>query len=184
MAAEGEQVRERLGFLRLEASGSWGVGELGYYLLRLDDAYKAASSITLLIAEPEFPYQYAWPPPFAPYPETFHVLPGTAELQALANIRAGVLRVWSIRLESPGWFEVIGSWNPLKIIADAVAAWRSENTERTRQLRAFQLELLNRMEPRVRAHYAGALLQQTVDLTQPIAIDGRISKVSATEQTA
>jgi len=43
---------------------------------------------------------------------------------------AMTLEVLSIRLESPGWIELVGSLNPLKVIADFITHWRSENTKR------------------------------------------------------
>lgn len=40
------------------------------------------------------------------------------------------LMIRSVRMSSPGWLEVIGAFNPLKIIADFFTAYRAENTKR------------------------------------------------------
>lgn len=45
---------------------------------------------------------------------------------------SGALDVNSIRYGSPGWFELIGNLNPLKVLADAVTEYREQNTIRER----------------------------------------------------
>lgn len=50
------------------------------------------------------------------------------------------LIVDKIRYASPGWMELIGSLNPLKVIADIIRDWRKENTERLRINQQFQLD--------------------------------------------
>lgn len=47
------------------------------------------------------------------------VVPYTAQLEVAA-----------IRLESPGWINLLGHLNPLKTIADFISKWRAENTKR------------------------------------------------------
>jgi len=183
------QESERDGILRLQMSGGWGVAELGSYLSLLDEAYRLAATLSLLVAEPELPFNYGWPGLITvrgDYPERTvfpwsSVPPEMTEIKALAGARAGLLRVHSFQLESPGWLEVLGALQPLRIIADSIARWRSENTERRRLLHAFQLQLLSRLPPAVQARYAAGLLEQTMADTQRLAIDVRVSEVSVSD---
>jgi len=168
------------GTLRLELDGVWSVEDFGDYLRRLNRAYQAADAVSLLVAEPDFFYRYGWPVP-GPYPPDFRYRPpDKGELRALAASRAAVLEVKSVEFSSPGWIEVIGSLNPLRVVADAVAQWRAENRERGRQSRAFQLELLDRLPPAAQAQYAAELLEETLDQTKPLALDRRITRIELT----
>jgi hypothetical protein len=40
------------------------------------------------------------------------------------------LAIDAIRIESPGWVQLFGSLNPLKVVADFISRWRAENTKR------------------------------------------------------
>lgn len=52
--------------------------------------------------------------------------------QVLLAVRPFVipLAIDAVRIESPGWLQVVGNLNPLKVIADFVSKWRAENTRR------------------------------------------------------
>jgi len=41
------------------------------------------------------------------------------------------LTVGAIRISSPGWIDLVGSLNPLKVVADFITNYRAENTKRT-----------------------------------------------------
>jgi hypothetical protein len=54
-------------------------------------------------------------------------------LQSILNVvNPFVMRlaVDTIHIGSPGWIQVLGSLNPLKVVADFVSSWRAENTKR------------------------------------------------------
>lgn len=53
-------------------------------------------------------------------------------LISIAQRYSGDLYINSIEYSSPGWLEIIGNLNPLKVVADIIANWRKENTERKR----------------------------------------------------
>jgi len=48
----------------------------------------------------------------------------------LVSLLVASLDIGGIRLESPGWIQVIGHLNPLKTIVDFISKWRTENTKR------------------------------------------------------
>jgi hypothetical protein len=74
---------------------------------------------------------------------------------------AMTLTVGSIRLESPGWMELIGSLNPLKVIADFITGCRAENTKRMaiRSNEAIQRD-------RIRAKFATDILKMLPERTR------------------
>ena len=41
------------------------------------------------------------------------------------------LTINRVHLASPGWIEMIGNWNPLKLILEFITKWRAENTKRS-----------------------------------------------------
>jgi hypothetical protein len=91
------------------------------------------------------------------------------------------LDIDAIKLQSPGWLQVIGNLNPLKVIADFISKWRAENTkrlqikttaaterervhsesalERERMLRAFALEVLRQLPDDQRGPHASRLAE-------------------------
>lgn len=60
-----------------------------------------------------------------------------------AGRRRGVdLRINQVRMASPGFIELIGSLNPLKVMADFISAWRAENSLREQGRRQTKIEVL------------------------------------------
>jgi hypothetical protein len=82
------------------------------------------------------------------------------------------LAVQSIQLESPGWVEVCGSLNPLKVIADFISGYRAENTKRMAlrindsierdKIRAkFATEMMKMMPSKIRAEAPHTIVEVT-----------------------
>ena len=40
------------------------------------------------------------------------------------------LTVDAISFASPGWIQLVGDWNPLKVLSEFITKWRAENTKR------------------------------------------------------
>jgi len=64
-----------------------------------------------------------------------------SQLVSISNRHIGDLILKRIHLGSPGWIDIIGSWNPLKVIADAIVEWRKLNTEQDSKAREMVVEL-------------------------------------------
>jgi hypothetical protein len=155
-----------LGAIRLGISGSWSVREFKDMLSSLDDVYQRVAGTMLLgdlvreearrnenLDEKERydEISYGWSNTyygrrflderrrdavFQPFHETLEV---TRPLIEPLNVDA-------VRIESPGWVQLIGHLNPLKTIADFITKWRAENTKREQMRRkaAFDTEQANR----------------------------------------
>jgi len=55
-----------------------------------------------------------------------------SDLILLAEQYTGALHLWNLRYSSPGFVEVLASFNPLKLIADFIIEWRKQNIEKER----------------------------------------------------
>ncbi len=159
------------GAMRLAIGGAWTAEDLGQLLTNLNEGYQAAAAFTYLTRLPA------------------SMLPSLRgrpieEVIALAAHQTAPLSIASIRYESPGWIQVLAAWNPLKVMADCIGQWRTENSQRTRlnlqyqrQERAYHLELLKMMPPDMAAEYAGRLLDRVVGSAMAVARDTRIERV-------
>ena len=63
------------------------------------------------------------------------------------------LAVDAISYASPGWIQLIGDWNPLKVLSEFITKWRAENTKRDANLMKFENDRL-----RIQADLAAKLL--------------------------
>jgi hypothetical protein len=184
-----------LGAIRLGISGSWSVHEFKDVLSSLDDVYQRLAGTMLLgdlvreearlnekLDEKDLydEMSYGWSNTyygmrlfderrraavFQPFHET---LEATRPLVAPLNVDA-------VRLESPGWVQLIGHLNPLKTIADFITKWRAENTKReqVRTKAAFDTEQANRKFafdilshlPETRRHEVASRLAEIAEFT-------------------
>jgi hypothetical protein len=103
------------------------------------------------------------------------------EVVKTMNPYAITLEVGSIRFESPGFFEVLGSLNPLKLVADFITNWRAENTKRItiqsnetiqfEKVRAkFATDVLKMMPEAVRGESAHRIVEITNSVITPSAL--------------
>src|SRR5579859_3643173 len=131
------------GYLRIEVADDWSVESFRDLLgsvQEIHDSLTALEYLGILIAlERESNFQitsqgrldapnHHW--------ETLFVGNDSAALEPLASIKeilrpiAIQLNISALRMESPGWAELVGHLNPLKTIADFITKWRAENTKR------------------------------------------------------
>ncbi len=141
--------------VRLELTDAWSLQEFEDLCSSIRGAYELIDRFMCLIdtlaqeAEEERrspgpeteqgyqPYQTAWHDLYYGRPErirdgrfVFPQLTPLDEVLSAISPFSTTLRVVRIRLESPGFLELVGSWNPLRIIADAIRDYRHENTRR------------------------------------------------------
>jgi hypothetical protein len=65
---------------------------------------------------------------FPGFPLDMHnVLP---VIESALEVHKTPMFIDKILVESPGWIQMIGNLNPLKVIADFISKWRAENTKR------------------------------------------------------
>jgi hypothetical protein len=63
------------------------------------------------------------------------------------------LTIDAISYASPGWIQLIGDWNPLKVLSDFITKWRAETTKRDANRMKFENDRL-----RIQAELAAKLL--------------------------
>ena len=63
------------------------------------------------------------------------------------------LTVDAISFASPGWIQLIGDWNPLKVLSEFITKWRAENTKRDANQMKYENDRL-----RIQAELAAKLL--------------------------
>ena len=164
------------GALRLAIDGDWSCQEFAALLDATDDAYRRVNSIFVLRQALDQENasnrrleernegndrDFSWHLQFHGFR---HHFPGGnsgtdaapySELMELANSLSGPLQVGAITYASPGWIQLIGNWNPLKVIADSVRNWRAENTKREANWLNAQTEQM-----RIQADLASKILAQ------------------------
>lgn len=64
------------------------------------------------------------------------------------------LQIDAISYASPGWIQLIGDWNPLKVLSEFITKWRAENTKRDANRMKFENDRL-----RIQAELAAKLLE-------------------------
>src|SRR5438094_1270484 len=183
----------RIGVLRLDFEGRWPVDHFVGLLSRLDRGYSDAGQFLLVAREPDL-VDYVVQEQREAHGDAsleYHVRRG---LRHLGDPSTPQLLAKSLHHESPGWVEVLGAWNPLKVIADFMSQWRAENSARTRDEReseregqrqqmAYYLQLLDRMDPEVRDLYAVDLLEDARTASRITASDPRIKHGELREAT-
>ena len=172
------------GVLRLDVAGSWAVSDFASLLNQLESAYMRLS-FRLLASEPEI-----WQAATRPFVGT--LLPNDrsggefAHVMRMIRARVHELRLHRIHIASPGFVELIGSLNPIKIMADFITDWRKENTQRQKNLLEHRRALADRAAEIVKiapSHaFADRFLRYALDepnvqLTE-IARDVRLEQVS------
>ena len=120
-----------VGVLRLDIDGHWTVKEFADLLIALRTSYVALNTLDYLARRAEDDKERV-------EGLLFGVLHGNdpkASLDLLSSIslsETADLGLFSTQYNSPGWVEVIGSWNPLKVICETIIEWRKQGTERER----------------------------------------------------
>ncbi len=209
----------RIGALRLEIDGLWSVQDFQSLLLvSLQNVYQRVSTTMLLgdlVREEqrrneqsdkrERPEDWTWSALFYgeiyPFPgreAVFKLPPFESAVEAVRPFVAS-LDIGGIRLESPGWIQVVGHLNPLKTIADFISKWRAENTkrmkitgdaalEREKMNRKFALDVLRHMPPSSRhgaavrlAEIAQYAINPSVDTLAHLASDNRVLEAELIE---
>ena len=146
-------VSPALGTARFEITGFWTAVEFSQWLQGIDQAYIRLQ----LFFSDDIPDEGLRLEP------TRLMMLRTARpdherleaLVAVARRRFSPLRIGRIQLASPGFIELIGSLNPLKLIADFIIAWRHENTIRDQNHQQADLDRL-----KVKADLAKAILDR------------------------
>jgi hypothetical protein len=215
----------RVSALRIEIEGSWSVEDFRGLLLTLSDIYERLGTLMVLgdlLRQEERPlepsqdyegrdkgqdrtwwnlyigYIYSWAPNA--------VRVGREPLpKVLDAVRPFVfpLSIDAVRMESPGWIQVLGNLNPLKVVADFISRWRAENTKRIqiqttadvdrerlrsqiaqdqeRMRRAFALEVLHQLPESARQHAAERLAEiaehsitPTINALEKLSTDARL----------
>lgn len=138
--------------IRFAIDGSWTCEEFSEFLRMTDDVYKRINSVFVLsIAigneirlndayHEQKDYDridYSWENQyfgsFYDHPMGVIALGSPTSYSRLIELTESVrepLQIDAISYSSPGWIQMIGDWNPLKILADFVTKWRAENTKR------------------------------------------------------
>lgn len=164
------------GALRIAIDGNWSCEDFASLLQATNDAYRRVNSIFVLREALDRESDanrrleernegnnrdFSWHLQFHGFR---HHHPGGSsgadvapysELIELANALTGPLEVGAISYASPGWIQLIGNWNPLKVIADSVCKWRTENTKREANRLNAQTEQM-----RIQADLAAKILAQ------------------------
>jgi len=145
----------RMGLMRLQIDGPWSVRDFRDLLQNTETVYNALDSVTLLgdfvraesernnalvATEKYSEWERYWTGLYWGDGEEVYIPNFMPErrrrFESWENILKTVvpytakLEIAAIRLESPGWIDVLGHLNPLKTIADAISKWRAENTKR------------------------------------------------------
>jgi hypothetical protein len=123
-----------------------------------------------------------------------HVAPNFEVMIATAEQFTGEPALKSVQYSSPGWIELLGSWNPIKVIADTISEWRKQNTEREKNRQQADLEamriragvlssilandnLLKSGDPRLYQAVFEHILNPAYGFVTGIAVDSRITSV-------
>jgi hypothetical protein len=162
--------------IRIGIDGEWSCEEFSSFLTNTNDIYRRLNSIFILrqALDEEAAINrsleernrgneadYSW---YHQYFGFRHHFPGEfidsgvppySQLIDLASAVAVPLQVDGISYASPGWIQLIGNWNPLKVLADFVSKWRSENTKREANRLNAQTARL-----RIQAELAAKILEQ------------------------
>src|SRR5215208_4251290 len=112
------------GIIHLSIEGKWSVLEFTRLLERIRFLYIDISALDLV------DIHYHRYGPFSGGDNFASVEEAHQFYKSVCVYLTGDTYIHTILYESPGWFELIGNLNPLKVISDLITAWRKENTER------------------------------------------------------
>jgi len=162
--------------VRIAIDGEWSCQEFSAFLEDTNDVYKRLNSIFVLrqaldqedsrnrARDDKDQYDdmdYSWHLHFFGFSDFFPErikgvdAPPYSKLIELSNSIVSPLRVDAISYASPGWIQLIGDWNPIKVLADFISKWRAENTKREANRLKAQTE---RMQ--IQADLAAKILEQ------------------------
>ena len=161
--------------IRFEIDGSWTCEEFSDFLKMTEDVYSRINSIFVLRdaideesrqnRDHQESQQYdrmdfSWHNQFfgASYNHPMGSIgtepPKYSRLIELISSVTEPLQIDAISYASPGWIQMIGNWNPLKVLADLLSKWRAENTKREANRLKAQTERL-----RIQAELAATILE-------------------------
>jgi hypothetical protein len=115
---------EELGVLQFDVAGRWAVAEFAEWLRAIDAAYVRLG--LLLSGEVD---RVALEQATATIDEPLHAVFEPVVRLGLRLVPLEPLTVARLEMASPGFAEVIGNLNPLKVIADFITQWRRQNGE-------------------------------------------------------
>jgi hypothetical protein len=173
-----------LGALRVQVAGAWSVDDLQACFATILKVHRQMASLMLLgefvreekrineIADKQKRYenqQYSWSQLFqGPSGRRDDDHESNLSLEAALSATEPYLvplLIDAIRIESPGWIQIIGHLNPLKVTADFISRWRSENTKRQQFLETSAIKReQHRVEAalereRIRSNFAAEVLR-------------------------
>lgn len=121
---------EYSGYIRFDIEGKWSVQEFTRLLENIRTLYVDVIALDHLSNNLQRQREY-------------DSLESTFKFYRTLSTRlTSDIYIQSLHFMSPGWAEMIGSWNPLKIITDFITNWRRENTERDKNTNVAELEKL------------------------------------------
>lgn len=162
--------------IRVAIDGKWSCQEFGAFLEDTNDVYRRLNSVFVLRKALDRESannrsleernqgndrDFSWHLQFFGFRHHFLVgtsgtdVPPYSKLIELSNSIVEPLQVDAISYASPGWIQLIGDWNPLKVLADFVSNWRAENTKREDNWQKTQTDRL-----RIQADLAAKILEQ------------------------
>jgi hypothetical protein len=160
--------------IRFAIDGDWTADEFASFLRETSDIYARVNSLFILReaidAEARFNQQVREQSSYDRQVFTWHSElfgssvhhpmgvfrtqpPSFERVLELTRSVSQPLVVDAISYASPGWIQLIGDWNPLKVLADFVTKWRAENTKRDANRMTFENDRL-----RIQAELAAKLL--------------------------
>lgn len=147
--------------IKIKIDGAWSVLDLVELLGKLDENYHALNSIFMFADLVDWEarnnqaeqreirrdtmIQDIWYGVRQPIygklmsAETLSPGPPIEALVSLSRSLLPALSIQRIQYASPGWIELIGAWNPLKVLTDAIDNWRKQNTIRNKHENDFEL---------------------------------------------
>jgi hypothetical protein len=121
--------------LRLNVNDDWSVEEFAGLLTTVVEAYTPIEQLRVLsrVVDEEASVRVREPVWSALYSNSYSQPFGRNFRDLLTSMHPFCfpLTVGAIRISSPGWIKVVGSLNPLKVVAKFITDYRTENTKRT-----------------------------------------------------
>jgi hypothetical protein len=174
------RLSEERSAIRIAINGEWSCQEFGAFLEDTNNVYRRLNSVFVLRQaldqeassnrsldkqdqdqDQEDDRDFSWHLQFFGFRHYFpggtsgSDVPPYSKLIELSNAIVMPLQVDAISYASPGWIQLIGNLNPLKVIADFVSKWRAENTKREANWVKAQTDRM-----RIQADLAGKILEQ------------------------
>lgn len=160
--------------IRFAIDGDWTADEFASFLRETSEAYARINSLFILReaidAEVRFNQQareqqnydgqvFAWHSEL--FGRSLHHPMGTFGTQPpsferileLTRSVSQPLTIDAISYASPGWIQLIGDWNPLKVLSEFITKWRAENTKRDANRMKYENDRL-----KIQAELAAKLL--------------------------